>query len=92
MNEKKINELEKENSSIKEDKDILQKKVDSYKEEISKVCKKFSLSSKTFEHVLSIQMPYYNKSGLGFENASEIKNDFSKVRERLKRRPPIQHN
>jgi len=92
--EKRIIELEKENFFVKEEKEILQKEVDSYKEEISKeeiskVRKKFSLGLKTLEHILSIQMSYDNKSGLGFKNASEIKNDFPKVNERLKRRLPI---
>lgn len=47
------------------------------KKEISKITKKFSLGSKTLEHILSIQI-LYNKSGLDCGGDEEEKKSFSK--------------
>lgn len=68
-------------SSVKK-RDFCKKKINFFKQEISKICKKIFIGSKTLEHIFSVQIPYYNESGLGFEKESEMKNDFSKVKER----------
>jgi len=73
--------LQKDFIQTKESQDLLVKENDSLKKE-------FSNGSKILEHILSIQLPYYNKSRLGFNKESDSLIGFSKVKERLRQRPP----
>lgn len=67
----------------KKKQDLLEKENDSFKEEISKVSQNFSFGPKSSEHILSMQIPYFNGSRLDFKKKSLIKNDFPNVKERL---------
>jgi len=58
------------------------------KKEISDVAKRFSIGSKNLEHILSIQIPYYNELGLGCKNKKDFENDFPTHKERKNQRPP----
>ena len=67
----KIDFLQKEFHQVKEGRDFLFKENEFLKKEILEITFKFSKGSETLKHILSIQIPYYNKSGLGFVKESD---------------------
>lgn len=64
--------------------DLLEKENFSFKGEITKVSKKLFFGSKFLEHILSIEVPYFNKTRLSFEKGSLTKKWFSKFQENIK--------
>ena len=90
----KIDFLPKEFNQVKENRDFLSKENTVLKKEVSELISKFSKGSETLKHILSIQIPYYNKSGFGFVKKSDSLIDFPKVKKRLKQRPhrPVYKN
>lgn len=88
MRKKEIYDLGKDPASVKEERNIFKKESVSTKEEILKIRKKNSLVLETLEHILSIQVPYYNKLGLWFEKECQSRNPFPKATERLRQKPP----
>jgi len=83
----KIEHLEKDLLQTKENHDFVLKENDFLKKEILNFTKRFSIGLKTLEHILSIQIPYYNKSRLGFKNKMILENDFPTHKEGKKQKP-----
>jgi len=57
------------------------------KRDISNITKRFSKESEKLEKILSAQIPYFNKSGLGMTSKIVPLINFPKVKERIKQRP-----
>ena len=63
--------MRKELNTVKGEYELSKKDHVSLEENVSKICTKFSLYSKIIEHILSIQISYYNKSILDYEGEEE---------------------
>ncbi|XP_071724666.1 uncharacterized protein [Rutidosis leptorrhynchoides] len=85
--EEKVKNLDLNVSTLKESEDNLSKENAFLKTDLSNISKKFSIGSEKLEKVLSIQRPYFNKSGLGMTEETIPLIDFPKVKERIKKRP-----
>jgi len=72
---------------LKESCDSLSKINEFFKKEFSNTTTKFSNGSKTLKRILSIQIPYCNKSGLCFNKGSNVLINFPKFNERPRQRP-----
>lgn len=81
--------LRKELDSIKGEYKLSKYGQVSLKENLSKICTRFALGSKTLKYILLIQSPYYYKSNLAYEETHEEGNPFPCTKERLKRKPPF---
>jgi len=81
-----IDKLKKEYDLCVSEVNLLRLKNESLGDEISKINTKFSLCSKTLKHIRWIQIPHYNKSGMGCKENEDAKNPFPKANNRLKRK------
>jgi len=87
LQKEKIESLKKYLFQIQECLDLVSKENESLKKEISDITKRFSIDSETLEHILYIQIPYYNKSCLGLEKESVLHHEFAKYKDRKKQKP-----
>ena len=74
----KIDFLQQEFHQVKESRDFVFKENAVLKNEVSEITSKFSKGSETLNHILSIQIPYFNKSSLGFVKESDSLIDFQR--------------
>lgn len=73
----RIKKLRKKYSSAEEKLSKL-KRQDISQKGIIKICKKISIQLEILEKILSLQIPYWNKSGLGFEKEKKGSKSLSK--------------
>lgn len=72
---------------MKENANSLSKENIFLKEDILNISKEFSNGSEKLDKIISIQRPYFNKSGLGMILETIHLIDFPKVKDRIKQRP-----
>lgn len=74
LEEEKISNFEENLAEAKEEQDDINRKYISHKEEITKVYNKFTLGSTTLQYIISLQVPFNDKFGVGHEEGLKLKN------------------
>jgi len=79
--------LDKSFITLRENVDSLSKENTLLKNDISSISKRLSMGFEKLKKILSIQRPYFNKSGLGMISETITLIDFPRIKERIKQRP-----